>query len=188
MDEAVLTVTNGSNTWVYNPVYLDTNAVSNNNKKDEDMYAPSNKTPHAVAAVNVAPAPTQEQETRDYFRSELRKVKYNFDMRKLKMKFGLKKDKPTNGKELIQFIKDGMFTLKDDAWFKERDGWFLSITDGIEFGDPKIVADNDGYRAAYAAFDKAYTDAKRKIMATTDGEAQLAAVTEFEAYAKSLTD
>ena len=171
--------------------YLDTTQVSNNNKRVEDMF--DYATPktakagygHAAATVNVAPAPTQEQETRDYFMHELKEAKYAISYTPLKRKFGLVQDQPKDGRDLVKFIKDGLFTLENDKWFEDSCRWYGALG-GIKFGDPKIVEDRAGFTAAKSDIEKAYIDAKRTIMATQDGDAQLKAVTDFEATVKSI--
>ena len=124
------------------------------------MYAPLIRL--TLSPLSTLPgSPQQEQEIR-LLPPVSRKVRHNFDT---EAEDEVRSEEGRRSPPTARSWSSSSRTVcspKDDAWFKERDGWFLSITDGIEFGDPKIVADNDGYCAALDAFwTRLYTDAKR---------------------------
>lgn len=119
---------------------------------------------------------TETQDQRHYLARQLSSVAYTKEVEALKS-FGLINDQPPRkGSELLDRIKSGKYILRDEKSVK----WAESALDYIEWRDPAIVKDQDGFEAAVKVMQKSRLDTDRTIQIAdpTDG---LSALKAFEA-------
>jgi hypothetical protein len=98
-----------------------------------------------------------ESKQRDYFRDRARSIKYTL-LSQAERAFGICTDEPPRtAKEMVERIKAGMYVLPsdDDDWGRQS----------IQWRDPSIKRDRDGFRAAAKKIDDEYQSIKDKIMA-----------------------
>lgn len=119
---------------------------------------------------------TETQDQRNYLARQLSSVAYAKDVELMKS-FGLTDDPtPRKGSELLDRIKSGKYILRDEKSVK----WAENALSYIEWRDPAVVKDEEGFEAAEKAMQKSRLDTDRtiQIAAPADG---LAALKAFEA-------
>lgn len=142
--------------------------------------------------VNNANSKKEEEEKNMYSREE-QQARYleqrlysawNTKETDLRKQFGLTDDDPPRtGKELVERIKLGKFTLPketDDSDDYDPDDYYGSPYSQIRWRDPATKKDRDGWLKAWNAAQKAFTDTKDAIMVKSADES-LKALQKFEA-------
>lgn len=118
----------------------------------------------------------ETQDQRHYLARQLQGVSYAKDVELMKS-FGLTEDPtPRKGSDLIARITTGKYILRDEKSVRYAD----SALDYIEWRDPAVVKDQEGFEAAQKVMHKSKLDTERtiQIAAPADG---LAALKAFEA-------
>lgn len=122
------------------------------NKKEEiPMSAYSSATVITADSIEAKQRKTLASALYDAFRDKVTAAK---------KQFGLMADSsPETVKEFIQRIKDGKYTLTQDAEDAYASGFWYSIS----WKDPSVSVDKDGYKAAREQLDKDYKALELRI-------------------------
>lgn len=112
--------------------------------------------------------PDPVAETRDYFLNRLNGVRFEKG-EDLRRKFGLEDDKsPRSPKEVIDRITAGKYVLPKTDSDDECDDYYYRPWELIQWRDPSVKKDNDGFHVAKLALDKLADDTRDKLYAAKD--------------------
>lgn len=151
-----------------------------NQKKENTM-----QTLNIVARAEQAASYPTDQRQKDHLLGRLHEIKYT-KRNALEVEFGLSElPRPKTPAELVAYIKEGKYVFKHEDDLSECDSGFCgnefyySPWRYIEFRDPAVKADREGYEKAEKALEKLYDDTKDDIV-VLDVEKGLAALRQFE--------
>ena len=123
---------------------------------------------------------TDDAKARQYLDQRLRDVWCRHE-KALRVKFFTDEaEAPKTPKELADRLAAGKFTVRDEK-DDDKDKWYGSIKNHIEWRDPKTPADKAGFAAFEVLLDKQNILAQDAIMVKTPADG-LAALQAFEAW------
>jgi hypothetical protein len=150
-----------------------------NQKKEENPMQTLNIVAHAANSSERSPEDRQKNHLLDRLR-QIQNEKYET----LRVTFGLSEmPRPKTPTELVEYIKTGKYVFKheddllDDGFGSSE--FYYSPWRYIEFRDPAVKIDREGYEKAQKSLDKLYQDTKDEIIVKNVEDA-LAALRQFE--------
>ena len=160
-------------------LYPTTNSFAKLQQEKENTMQTLNIVAHADQSERY---PT-EQRQRDHLIGRLHEIKCTKN-EALRVQFGLAElPRPKSAAELVEYIKAGkyVFTREDDLVNEDFDynEFYYSPWSYLEFRDPEVKKDREGYEKAKKALEKLYDDTRDEIV-VLDVEKGLAAVRQFE--------
>ena len=166
----------------YIPDYPTTNSFANLCSKQEKENT-MNTLNIVARADNSAQYPT-DQRQKDHLLNRLYEIKYTKEQA-LQVEFGLTElPRPKTPAELVAYIKEGKYVFKHEDDLTDNDDFggnefYYSPWRYMEFRDPAVKADREGYEKAEKALEKLYQDTRDDIV-VLDVEKGLAALRQFE--------
>jgi hypothetical protein len=125
-----------------------------------------------------------EDRQKNHLLDRLRQLK-NEKNETMRVNFGLTElPRPKTPAELVEYIKAGKYVFKheDDLSSDFDSEFYYNPWRFLEFRDPAVKVDREGYEKAHKALDKLYDDIKDEIIVKSPEDA-LAALRQFESTA-----
>jgi len=144
---------------------------------ENHLYPTKKEQPMNTNIYATLEAPQTRDHTKEYLKDRLSSVRSNRDM-KAQIKFGLEADFfPRLAEDVVDRIKSGLYTIN-----QERDGDCYNPWDAIEWRDPAIKKDFQGYKRWQESEKQPYLAAKDTVVVKSYDEG-LKALQDYEALA-----